>query len=262
VDTSQISSTNPLVNRERPRAYHKKAGWLALMHQDLLTVNGNTSKLSPDSLFNIRFRPADAIQYDDPLPIAGPADHISKLTRYKLVAVLDTDPDAALNRIQKRQGSMIPPRLGAHFRAGSKGRIVDPYHPVMQKALMILLQKHFGAKNVAREDGWVDLTVRDKKRRLLIELKTDPVARRAIREAMGQILEYAYFEPALHGLDQELFIVATGSMDAGAAAYLKLLNHQFGMPIMYCQFLPGSDLPNQFLRPFAYKREGRWKKRH
>jgi hypothetical protein len=50
---------------------------------------------------------------------------------------------------------MIPPRLGAHFRAGSKGGIVDPYHPVMQKALMILLQKHFGAKNVAREDGWV-----------------------------------------------------------------------------------------------------------
>jgi hypothetical protein len=239
-----------LTEVESLKAYeaHRKAGWLALMHRDLLAVNGNTSKLSPDSLFNVRFRPVDAIQYDDPLPVAGPADRISKLTRYKLVSVLDTDPDTRLNRIRKRQGSTMPPTSAAHHRSGSKGGVVDPYHPVLQRALMILLQKHFGVKNVVREDGWVDLTVLFKKRKLLVELKTDPVAKRAIREAIGQILEYAYFEPTSHHLDLELFIVAPGAMDAGAAAYLKVLNDQFGIPVRYCQFTPGGTLPPQFLR--------------
>ena len=119
---------------------------------------------------------------------------------------------------------------------------------------MVMLQKRFGANNVAREDGWVDLTVRDKKRKLLIELKTDPVAKRAIREAIGQILEYAYFAPKTHDVDLELFVIAPGMVNAEATAYLKLLNRKFRIPIRYCQFSPGGELPNQLLRPFAVKR--------
>ena len=148
---------------------------------------------------------------------------------------------------------MTTPRLGPHFRSGSKGGIVDPYHPVLQEALMILLQKHFGVKNVLREDGWVDLIVRDKNRTLLIELKTDPVARRAIRDAIGQILEYAYFRPSPQMLNLELFIVPPGPMDAEAVAYLKVLNQYFGIPVRYCQFLPDSEIPDDFMRPLLTK---------
>ena len=235
-------------------AAHERAGWLALMHRDLLSVDGNTTKLSPDSLFNIRFRPADAIQYDDPLPIAGSADRISKLKRYPLVPIADSDPAVRKLRTLRRQGSMTPPTPGAHFRTGSKGSTVDPYHPILQEALMLLLQRRFGQKNVMREEDWVDLTVRHKKRKLLIELKTDPLAKRAIREAIGQILEYAYFEPTQKHFALELFIVAPGALSSDAAAYLKLLNQQFGIPIRYCQFSPGGDLPNAFLQPFTHNR--------
>ena len=136
----------------------------------------------------------------------------------------------------------MPPKSAAHHRSGSKGGVVDPYHPVLESTLMILLQKHFGVNNVVRDNGWVDLTVLSKKRKLLIELKTDPVAKRAIREAMGQTLEFAYFEPTSHHLDLELYIVAPSPSDAGAANYLKMLNVQFGITVGYYQFTPGGNL--------------------
>jgi hypothetical protein len=245
----KIANCEVLSHDESREAYdaHRRAGWLRLMREDLLAVNGNIAKLSPDGLFNIRFRPKDAVQYDDPLPVASPADRISKLTRYKLVAVQSTDPIASFSK--SRQGSTKLPQSGTYYRGGSKGAVIDPHHPVLQKALMDLLQKQFGVKNVIREDGWVDLTVRTHKRKLVIELKTDPIAKRAIREALGQILEYAYYrsEPQLQNL--ELFIVAPGPLDAEAAAYLKLLNNKFGLPMRYCQFLPDGGLPDDFLAP-------------
>jgi hypothetical protein len=142
---------------------------------------------------------------------------------------------------------MDSPSSGLHFRSGSKGGVVDPHHPILQKALMGLLQKHFGAKNVVREDGWVDLTVRNKKQTILIELKTDPVAKRAIREALGQILEYAYFGSEAAQSSLALFIVAPGPLDREAEEYLSLLNHRFGLPLTYCQFLPGDTLPKGLL---------------
>lgn len=233
----------------KARRAHIRAGWLDLMRQDVVDVHGNSNKLLTDSAFNIRFRPADAIQFDDPLPIARPSDRISRLKRYSLVPAQHVGSTKKLSGGQKRRGSMTLPRVGAHYRAGAKGGTVDPYHPVLQRALMRLLQNRFGAKNVLREDGWVDLTAQHKKRKLLIELKTDPVAKRAIREAMGQILEYAYLKPKRDGLNLELFIVAPGAIDDEAAAYLKRLNDQFAIPIRYCQFLPNGDLPTAFLQP-------------
>jgi hypothetical protein len=113
--------------------------------------------------------------------------------------------------------------------------------------LMTVLQKKFGVKSVLREDSWVDITVKHNKRVLLIELKTDPVAKRAIREALGQILEYAYIGQNKFSAALSLFIVAPGPMDEAAAQYLSLLNTQFGLPITYCQFRIGDNLPKPFL---------------
>ncbi|HEY5330789.1 MAG TPA: hypothetical protein VIJ79_12950 [Acidobacteriaceae bacterium] len=108
------------------------------------------------------------------------------------------------------------------------------------------MQKQFGKDNVVREAGCVDLTITNGKRRLLIEIKTDVVAKRAIREALGQILEYAFFTSTPQIADAELYIVATGPANEEVSAYIKLLRSKFGIPITYCQFLPDDDLPEVF----------------
>jgi hypothetical protein len=129
---------------------------------------------------------------------------------------------------------------------------VDPYHPKLQKELMELLQVQFGKENVRRESGYVDITVESGRRKLLIEIKTDAVARRAIREALGQILEYAYFHPELQNPTQddqmELFIVAPGSGNDEVSTYIGLLRNKFNIPVRYCSFLPGSSLPEALIK--------------
>jgi len=115
---------------------------------------------------------------------------------------------------------------------------------------MKLLQAQFGKDSVKRETRCVDITVNIGKRKMLIEIKTDVVAKRAIREALGQILEYAYFP--LESRDQiqtevtELFIVAPGAANDEISAYLSLLSNKFHIPIRYCSFSPGSKLPEAF----------------
>jgi hypothetical protein len=238
-----------LTDAQSLRAFedHDKAGWLKLMKDDLIAIGGNTAKLSPDSLFNIRFRPSDAVLFDDPLPVAISTDRISKLTRYKLVAA-DASEVASQWSVRTRQGSITEPGTQKYTRGGSTGGVVDPYHPVLQRELMGLLQKQYGKANVVREQGWVDLTVSDGKRRLFIEIKTDVVAKRAIREALGQILEYAYFRSKWPHPNVEMFIIAPGQASAEVSAYLGILRSKFGVPITYCQFIPGDELPAQLCK--------------
>jgi len=88
--------------------HHQAKDWLSLMKKDLSSVNGTGADLSQDGLFNIRFRPKDAIQYDDPLPAAKSTDRILKLARYKLVAATESEVNAQWT-IRTRKGSTTAP---------------------------------------------------------------------------------------------------------------------------------------------------------
>ena len=246
-----INNCQVLTDSQRREAFklHKKAGWLKCMEQDVTLVRGNTAGLSSSGLFNVRFRLQDAIQFDDPLPVAKSTDKIAQLKRYALVAASQSTVDGQWH-VRKRQGRVTVPPQGAYIRAGSQGGQVDPYHPKLQRELMKLLQERFGKDNVSRESDWVDITVASGKKKLLIEIKTDVVVKRAIREALGQILEYAYFstnltDPARFE-DTELFIVAPGSINEEVSAYLNLLRNKFHIPIQYCSFVPNTKLPEVF----------------
>ncbi len=251
VQIGEIKNCQVLTESQTREAidYYKENGWFKQMEEDVSHVGGNKEKLSGTGLFNIRFLHEEAIQYDDPLPVAKPTDKIAKLSRYTLVAASQPYEYEQWHG-RTRQGSTTIPSPQEYTHTGSQGCTVDPYHPVLQAKLMELLQKQFGKDNVVRESGWVDITVSNGKRRMLIEIKTDAVAKRAIREALGQILEYAYFSSDLQGLaqtaDAELFIVAPALANEEVSAYLNLLRNKFHIPVRYCSFLPGSKLPESF----------------
>jgi len=250
VQVGEIKNCQVLTDGQKKEAFehYKKAGWLKLMGDDVARVNGKKDEWSY-GMFNIRFRPTDAIQYDEPFPVAKPTDRIATLKMYKLVPGNRSDVDTQWI-VRTRQGSTTIPTPRAYTRSVSQGGTVDPYHPVLQAELMKLLQEQFGNDNVVRESGWVDITVSTGKKRMLIEIKTYPVAKRAIREALGQILEYAYFhsdpQSPTQTVDAELFIVAPGSADEKASAYLNLLRDKFHIPVQYCQFESSGALPDAF----------------
>jgi hypothetical protein len=73
----------------------------------------------------------------------------------------------------------------------------------------------------------------------LIEIKTHSSARSAIREALGQILEYAYYDHSTGVSEVALYIVGPGSETEECRAYIALLRSQFNIPVGYCQFSRG-----------------------
>jgi hypothetical protein len=119
---------------------------------------------------------------------------------------------------------------------------------------MGLLQGQFGKGNVRRERGWgtsqPDLVVKHGNRRILIEIKPYPSAKQAIRESLGQIMEYGYCqsdkECTTRFSDLELFIVAPAETDKAVQSSLTLLRTRFLIPVNYCSFTLADDLPSRF----------------
>jgi len=153
-----------------------------------------------------------------------------------------------------REGTTdLPNDLGGTVKRPSGPVSVDPQERRLQRRLMELLQKQFGKKNVSREGGFgaapFDLVVRNGERTILIEMKAYADARRAIREALGQILEYVFFNPKTSNRvdNVDLFIVAPAPMNEAASNYIALLRTRFAIPVRYCSFTLSDPLPSVFV---------------
>lgn len=251
VKVGTIQNCEVLTAEESRRAFrfHKKMGWFKQMEEDVFRVGGKTQEFDYEGLFNIRFRREDAIIFDSPIPFKPAPKKLAK-GRYQLMAVSDSEARQIVESEACTGTTTLPPHPPTHpARAGSKSVIVDPQHTRLQRRLMQLLQEHYGEENVRREGGWksarVDLAVKDGERQLLIEIKPYPNAQQVLREALGQILEYAYFDLSKADSTQniELFIVAPAVQDQRAIRYLNLLQSRFRLPIKYCSFSLHDSIP-------------------
>ncbi len=115
----------------------------------------------------------------------------------------------------------------------------DPIEKMLQSELLKLLQGKYGKKSVVREANYVDLTVNDSSKTFLVEIKSDSDARLAIRKALGQILEYAYFRTGGQNPATELVIIAPGPMTSDVTNYLSHLREVFHIPVSYAAFFVG-----------------------
>jgi hypothetical protein len=115
-----------------------------------------------------------------------------------------------------------------------------------------LLQREYGRRAVELEKDFVDITIKHGRKKTFVEIKSDPDARIAIRNALGQILEYAYFNaPSVEPVD--LVVVAPGLRDEIISRYIARLRSAFRIPISYCAFSSGDKLPSALERPGAPK---------
>jgi len=137
-----------------------------------------------------------------------------------------------------RHGHTSRPPTG-EAQGTSGARSIEYRHNVIQDALVGLLRKRHGVTAVASEHptgtgGRADALVRREDGRYeLYEIKPAATAADAVRQAMGQLLEYAYrrggLEPAA------LHVVSDAALDERAATYLSRLQSEFGLPIGYLQ---------------------------
>jgi len=111
-------------------------------------------------------------------------------------------------------------------------------HNELQYTLYQALCKEYGAENVKAPyklsyAGEVDVAVRHDGSMIFFEIKTAPYAKSALREAVGQILEYAYWPNAARAT--ELVVVAEVNPTKETKQYLDNLRRRFGLRLFYRQ---------------------------
>ena len=157
----------------------------------------------------------------------------------------------------REQGSVDAPR-DFSFRAGTNVRAVaakatlaerelniNLRHNLLQASLCERLIAEHGSENVADEQptGFgtkIDVVLRRSENEYwYYEIKTASSARACLREALGQILEYAYWPRAREA--SKLIICGESALDRDASAYLMQLRTRFGLPLTYEQIGLPSD---------------------
>jgi len=139
------------------------------------------------------------------------------------------------------------------FRSGSKPKIFSTTaslaerqlnialrHNELQQALFVRLTKAYGEINVCREVNSgigtsIDVVVRQGKEYWFYEIKTDGSPRSCIRQAIGQLLEYAHWPGSVEAA--RLIVVGEAQLDAEGKEYIKILRGRYSLPIDYEQIV-------------------------
>ena len=234
------------VQAEEALKIYKKRGWLKRMAEQVREVEGKVERIlnsKATDLFNVRFRQEDANIYDQ-LIRADRNNAVWNRTRYTLVAA-DKEIE---KQWRNRKGTTTPPLIRTITRKGTPGITYDPFHKILQADLLPLLEARYGKGAVILESNNVDITITDGKKTILIEIKTDSNPRAAIRAAIGQLLEYAYYGHQMGIGTVDLVVIAPGKLDKPADGYIQRLRTEFDIPIWYCSHSEGDPLPAMFVK--------------
>jgi hypothetical protein len=140
---------------------------------------------------------------------------------------------------------------GFVFRSGKKSHMlktkasyaqreldVELRHTSLQDALQRELERRYGVHNVRREvpaglGNWIDLVVRRRGGYWFYDIKTLPSPRACIREALGQLLEYAFWPGCQEA--SRLIVVGESAADGSVRKYCQRLEKRFSLPLEYQQ---------------------------
>jgi hypothetical protein len=212
----------------------KKNGWVKEMESDLSKLGISSSHLGKHvaNNINVRFDPLDVTFFDPRIVVP----HSHKLHRSSRYLARDWD-DAFPMRdptVQHKQpfGTNGKRRSeDERKRAAVAGTKYSPQHVRLQNVLYDYLCERHGEKAIAYEKNYVDLALNDSEGVTYFEIKIAPTAKSCIREALGQLLEYAMYPGERRA--RKLVIVGDGRPTESDIGYLQYLRHSFGLPIYY-----------------------------
>ena len=222
-------------------AFLGRRGFLAKMKQEVGATGGKPTDLlrGPDSVIaNIRFRPDSLRMYQKTIP-AIPGDRILRFNRYAMIRADSTLLNQWGKRTKRAPWQQSPSTDSIIYKRAARLVKVDRTEAKMEKEIKKTLEKEYGEGTVEAQRDFRDLTLTTANRRALIEIKASEDARQAIRDALGQLLDYAHFDTG-DRQNSELFIVGRGAPTRETRGYLHHLRNRFGLEIKYRQYKIGS----------------------
>lgn len=219
---------------EYARREFKRRGWFQDMVDQVRAVRGKARELSvarPTLLFNLRFRPK-AVSIYGPMRRVGARDPTRSCRRFVLVGLRGTRRRVERDW-QTRVGTTELPGPGRRSRHAVMPVVMNMVEHQLQKELLRLLAKRYGKGAVVAEEGFADLKIRHARKLTIVEIKSDPRPRFAIREALGQLLEYAFIGERSGESLADLVVAGPGEITDPDHAYVKHLRKRWGLPVRF-----------------------------
>jgi len=240
---NDITVTTPEESRKVFFSY-KKNGWFREMEDQLHSVGADVRdfrKLKPEHFAVIRFRPTSLDLLDTPMefPRDDPAvgsNYYILLNQKQRPRLLASDTSFTFVPGHSAKKSQTKSSYEKHSVP------VDLVHNQMQTVIYRHLVKKYGRDNVGTEvdAGYgsqsIDLVVREDSGFTFYEIKTSYSVRLCVREALAQLLEYAYYPNK--GNAQRLVVVSPSAVTTEVQSYLANLRERFKIPIYYQRFDP------------------------
>ena len=125
--------------------------------------------------------------------------------------------------------------LKRDYTSTEKAISIDIRHTMLQQKLIEELTLKYGKENVSYENPLngkkIDIVVKEEDEYIFFEVKTGSSAKTCIREAIGQLLEYAFWGGREYA--RKLVIATEYELSDDGNKYLNLLREKYGIPIDY-----------------------------
>ena len=144
------------------------------------------------------------------------------------------------------QEGVIPqlPQSQTVVREISPNQVMHLNHRIMQTELYKLIvaaTRSIPGAIVECEVGGIDIRIWLPEQTIYIEIKTNTPARLAIREAIGQLLEYVWVDRQRHSDRPAMLVtIAPEEADLETKAYLLDLENRYRVPVKYIAYKLGS----------------------
>lgn len=219
---------------------YRREGWYATMLAEIERAGGRPAAFGDPRFakhpLNVRYRLENLVPYP-PGFYAGDGDYAHRIKHYVISRLRDpaavaTNTTASVPRTAAAAAKAFP-RSQPYFRSGTPGRLCTPEHAAMQRSLVERLRRLHPQHAVDFEVDGVDVLRESPEERVFYEIKSDLRPLSVIRQALGQLLEYAYAQPRTDARRVALVIVGRRAPSVDEAAYLQRLRVQFALPLHY-----------------------------
>lgn len=237
----EISNAIVITPQESLKMFHiyNKKGWIDEMAEDVKAVKGNYNKLlsiEAEKFFNIKYKSSDISILVEPIKILNSVIYLNKNNYYHLINKT-TEPELE-NTINKEflfKSGHNKGKTEAIITYTENRKKMDLVHNNIKDIIYQQLYKEYG-NNVGTENDTgfgskIDIVRKDNKSLIFYELKTGHNLKLCIREALAQLLEYAYF-PGRRNADK-IIIIAQHKIDSECTNYLNHIRKEFNIPVWY-----------------------------
>ncbi len=237
----EIKDVEVVTDKESKKIYgeYKKRHWLKEMHEQLKDASANVSEfkaIRPEDFSCIKYKIKNLHILDEPRKFSS-NDPAVKSDYYNLKNMFEK-PSLENNQFKFKHGHTDGKRKTKSIYKSHRSETDLLHNHIQNVAYRFLSAKH-GEKNIGTEQPtglgtMIDIVQKKGGNYIFYEIKTSNTIKSCLREALSQLMEYAYYPNNKRAI--KLVVISPNKITNDAKTYLNKLRKKFKLPLHYQQF--------------------------